>query len=95
MQLLNDLYDELIKFFVKILSFVQFKLIVDNLTSLNRSTNIKELSLDILIYRFEDLNSFDDKTFNSKNLHKKDANKDETTNNCVRQMNIVEKDDAN
>ncbi len=83
MQLLNDLYDEFIKSFVKILSFVRFKLVANNLTSSSKSTNIKELSLDILTYRFEDLNLFNDKTSNSKNLHKEDANKSETTNNCV------------
>jgi len=94
MQLSNDLYDKLIKSFVKILSFVRFKLIANNSTSLNKSTNIKELSLDILIYRFEDFDLFDDKTSNSKNLHKEDANKGETTNNCVRQVNIIGRDDA-
>jgi len=95
MQLSNDLYDELIESFVKILSFVRFKLVVDNSISSNRFTNIKELFLDISIYRFEDLGSFDDKTPNLKNLHKEDANKSETTNNCVRQVNIIGKGDAN
>jgi hypothetical protein len=95
MQLSNDLYDELIKFFVKIFSFVRFKLIANNSTSSSKSTNIKELSLGILVYRFEDFDLFDDKTSNSKNLHKEDANKGETTNNCVRQVNIVERDNAN
>jgi len=84
MQLSNDLYDKLIKSFVKVLSFVRFKLIANNSTSSSKSTNIKELFLDILTHRFEDLSSFDDKTSNSKNLHKEDANKSETTNNCVR-----------
>jgi len=84
MQLSNDLYDELIKSFVKILSFVRFKLIANNLTSLNKSTNIKELSLDILIYRFENLDLFDNRTLNLENLHKEDENKSETIDNCVR-----------
>jgi len=83
MQLSNDLYNELIKFFVKILSFVRFKLIANNLTSSSKSTNIKELFLDILTHRFEDFDSFDDKTSSSKNLHKEDANKSETIDNCV------------
>ena len=91
----NDLYDEFIKFFVKIFSFVRFKLVANNLASLIKFTNIKELSLDILTHRFENFDSFDDKTFNSKNLHKEDANKNETINNCVCQVNIVEKSDAN
>jgi hypothetical protein len=56
--------------------------------------NIKELSLDILAHRFENLDSFDDKTPSLKNLHKEDANKSETIDNCVRQMNIVERSDA-
>jgi len=84
MQLSNDLYDELIEFFVKVLSFVRFKLIANNSISLNKSTNIKELSLGILTYRFENLNSFDNKTLNSKNLYKENANKSKTINNCVR-----------
>jgi len=83
MQLLNDLYDELIESFVKIFSFVRFKLVANNSTSSSKSTNIKELSLGISTYRFENLNLFNDKTPNSKNLHKEDANKSETTNNCV------------
>jgi len=95
MQLLNDLYNELIKSFVKVLSFVRFKLIANNLTSSNKFTNIKELSLGILTYRFEDLNLFDDKTSSLENLHKEDANKSKTTNNCVRQMNTIERGDAN
>jgi len=84
MQLSNDLYDELIESFVKILSFVRFKLVANNSTPSSRFTNIKELSLDILTYRFEDLDLFDDKTLDLKNLHKEDVNKGETTNNCVR-----------
>jgi hypothetical protein len=94
MQLSNDLYDELIESFVKVLSFVRFKLVANNSTFLSRSTNIKELSLGILAHRFEDLDSFDDRTLDSKNLHKEDANKSETIGNCVRQINIVERGDA-
>jgi len=84
MQLLNDLYDEFIEFFVKVLSFVWFKLVANNLASSNKFTNIKELFLDISTYRFEDLDSFGDRTFSLENLHKEDANKSETIDNCVR-----------
>ena len=92
--MLNDLYDKLIKSFVKILSFVRFKLTTNNSTSSNKSTNIKELSLGILTHWFEDLGSFGDKTLSSKNLHKEDANKSETIDNCVRQIDTIEKGDA-
>jgi len=95
MQLLNNLYDKFIKFFVKILLLVRFKLIANNLTSLSRFTNIKELSSNILTYRFEALNLFDDKTFSLENLYKENANKSEIANNCVCQINTIERDDAN
>lgn len=94
MQLLNDLYNKFIKSFVKILLFVRFKLIANNLTSLDKSTNIKELSLNILIYPFEVFDLFDDKTSNLDNLHKEDTNKSKTINNCVRQVDTIERDDA-
>jgi len=79
----NNLYNKLINFFVKILLLVRFKLTTNNLTSINRFTNIKELSSDISTYQFEVLNLFDNKISNLENLYKEDANKSKIANNCI------------
>ncbi len=79
----NNLYNKLINFSVKILLLVRFKLTTNNLTSINRYTNIKELSSDISTYQFEVLNLFDNKISNLENLYKEDANKSRIANNCI------------
>ncbi len=83
MQLLNILYNKLVKYFVNILLFILFKLATNNLISISKSINIKKLFLNISIYWFEALNLLSNRTSNLKNLYKEDANKNKTINNCI------------